>query len=71
MSAGGFIRRVRHFALFHNGNTGGAAADIHDTGVIQLQQIRHYRRFVKRMTYFQSGRFQNVDGYTRVSTRRK
>ena len=71
MSAGGFIRRVRHLALFHDGNAGSAAADIHYTGVVQLQQIRDCGWLIQHMAHFQPGRFQHVDGNTRVRTWRK
>lgn len=56
---------------FHDGNAGSAAADIHYTGVVQLQQIRNCGWLIQHMAHFQSGRFQHVDGNTRVRTEEK
>ncbi len=54
VAAGGFIRRIRHPALFNDGDP-GAAADIHHPGVIELQQIGHRGRLIQHMTDLQPG----------------
>ena len=71
VAAGGFIRRIRHPALFNDGDPGGAAADIHHPGVIELQQIRHRGRLIQHMTDLQPGGLQDIDRNARIGAGRK
>ncbi len=65
VSAGGFIRRIRHPALFNDGDPGGAAADVHH---------RHYRAaadppprwLIQHMTDLQPGGLRDVDRNARI-----
>ncbi|VFT74390.1 Uncharacterised protein [Klebsiella aerogenes] len=71
VSAGGFIRRIRHPALFNDGDPGGAAADVHHPGIIELQQIRHRGGLIQHMTDLQPGGLQDVDRNARIGAGRK
>ena len=51
VAAGRFIGGVGHLAALHDGDPGGAAADIHHAGVIELQQVRHRGRFIEYVTH--------------------
>lgn len=58
MSAGGFIRRVRHLALF-DGNA--VPPPISTTpAFVQLQQIRNCGWLIQHMAHFQPGRFSTL-----------